>query len=95
MTQGDKIRSYPLDMPPSEVARRVGVKSGAVVTARKRTGKRGRPRKTVHPAEACALYLDAAAEATRNQGEAYMLEDLATAIRSGAWKVYAQPVVGP
>jgi hypothetical protein len=89
-TKSEKIRTLLAEgMRPCEVARRVGVQSGAVASAAKRTGARGRPRKTVHPVEAACRYI----ETSFGTHGVIGLSDVLSALRSGAWKRFIQPVV--
>jgi hypothetical protein len=89
MTDADKARQFPSDMPPGEVAKRAGVSRQTVQNSRKRSSTRGRPRKTVHPAEACARYLEKEADRTPfGTFGPSALRHVADEIRAGAWKEY-------
>ena len=69
-------------VPPGEVAKRVGVKSGAVASANRRRGARGRPRK--HP-DPVALAVEACA---RMMEEKWGYVGISVQLRNGEWKKF-------
>lgn len=95
MNKSDQIRSMPASMPTDEVADTVGASKSLVRRVRASLGAtknpRGRPRKSVHPAEACARFLESLAGALDISGymkEAVALKGCAQEIRAGRWKEY-------
>jgi hypothetical protein len=87
-TKSEKIRELlATGMAPCEVARRVGVRSGAVASAARRTGARGRPRKTVHPVEAACRYIEFMSHEIYNDPKEHeILTELVHELRGGNWK---------
>lgn len=82
-TRSEQYRElYAAGIGPCEVARRVGGKSGAVCAAVKRTGKRGRPRKTP-----CRVEQTVGAIA-RMLEEKFGYVGLAEQVRNGEWREF-------
>jgi hypothetical protein len=80
-SKADKIRSLLAEgMTPARVAKMAGVDRAYVYQVRKASATRGRPRKTTHPAEACARMLE-------DDGGEFALS-IAERIRRGEWKDY-------